>query len=74
MHSKGAIKIRSSIICYAADYFEAPGSYGIDGGRISKLIMTSSGKVIASYDEIWEVMPEGEDAEAALQILMKEYN
>ncbi len=48
--------------------------HGIDGGRISKLMITRSGEIVCNYDRDWDIRPVDEDTEFALAILMKDYN
>lgn len=44
---------------FEAKVYKLPSLYGIDGGRISKLIIKRHGKVIAAYDRGWDVEPQG---------------
>lgn len=53
---------------------ERPCSFGIDGGRIVKLTIMIEGKTVCRYERGWDIEPEGFAAEAAYQILLKEYN
>lgn len=48
--------------------------YGIEGGRISKLMIKRGGEIVCNYDRGWDIKPVGEDTEFALAIIMKEYN
>ena len=61
-------------IKYWVKHYEEPSKYGIDDGRISKLTLKQDGKVVANYDRGWDVKPKTPEAEAALAILMKDYN
>ena len=47
--------------------------YGIEGGRISKLMLKANGEIIYNYDRGLDVPPQNEAAEIALAILMYEY-
>ena len=58
-----------SLKCY-----EKGSVFGIDEGRISKLMLKRKGKIIANYDRGWDIEPVDEDAEIALAILLLEHN
>ncbi len=55
-------------------YDEPSETYGIDGGRISKVTIKINGKVTCNYDRGWDVEPEDETTQKALMILMHQYN
>lgn len=74
MWREGSIKVHNSIIHYWVKCYENGSEFGIDKGRISKLMLKRNGKIIANYDRGWDIEPVDEDAEIALAILMKEYN
>lgn len=74
MWRKGSIKVGNSIIRYWVKYFEEGSQYGINNGCISKLMLKRDGEIIANYDRAWDIKPVNSDAEAALAILIKEYN
>ena len=75
MWSEGSIRIESSIFHYWVNHYEEPSAdYGIDGGRISKLMLKRDGKVAYNYDRGLDIAPEDKETEMALAILMKEYN
>ena len=66
MLSKGSIKVHNSFIHYWMKHFEEESKFGIEEGRISKLMLKRSGRVIANYDRGRDVEPADEDAEIAL--------
>jgi len=74
MWKQGSIKVGGSTISYWIKSFEEESQFGIDKGRISKLMLKRDGKIIANYDRGWDVMPVDSEAETALEALMKEYN
>ena len=55
-------------------YDEPSETWGIDGGRISKVTIKIDGKVTCNYDRGWDVEPEDEATQKALMILMHQYN
>lgn len=51
MWAEGSIKAQNSIFHYWVKHYEEPSVYyGIDGGRISKLMLKRDGKITYSYD------------------------
>lgn len=75
MWAEGSIKIENSIFHYWVKHYEEPSEdYGIDGGRISKLMLKRNGEIAYSYDRGLDIEPVDKDTEAALAILTKEYN
>ena len=62
-----------TVVHYWAKVYDEGSQYGIEGGRISKLTLKASGKVIYNYDRGLDVPAQNEAAEIALQILMYEY-
>ena len=52
--------------------YEQPSKYGIDGGRISKLMLKIGDEIVANYDRGWDIRPTNEAAETALRILVHE--
>ena len=59
---------------YWVKHYELPSKFGIDNGRVSKLTLKVDGVIVANFDRGWDVRPEGFAAEAALAIILKEYN
>lgn len=74
MWKQGSIKVGSSTISYWVKSFEEGSQFGIDKGRISKLMLKRDGRVIANYDRGWDILPIDSQAEAALAELIKKYN
>lgn len=75
MWSEGSIKIENTVCDYWVKHYEEPSEdYGIDGGRISKLMIKVDGKVTLSYDRGWDIEPEDEASQLAYLALMHEYN
>ena len=50
--------------------FDEGSEFGIDGGRISKLMLKRNGKIECNYDRGWDVKPSDPDAQLALEILL----
>lgn len=74
MWKEGSIKVHDSIIRHWVKCYEKSSKFGIDNGRISKLMLKRKGEIVANYDRGWDIEPVDEDAEIALSILLLEYN
>lgn len=60
---------------YWCKHFDEPSEeYGIDGGRISKLMLKQDGMVVYNYDRGMDIEPQTKEAEKALAFLMYEHN
>ena len=51
-------------------YDEPSETYGINGGRISKLMIKIDGETVCNYDRGWDIHPTCKEAEMALCILL----
>ena len=74
MWKEGALRVNGSSFHYWMKQYDEGSEYGIDGGRISKLMIKCEGKTVCNYDRGWDVKPIGENAKIALGILLKDYN
>ena len=80
MWSKGCLTIKNDdgtyTNCkYCVKHYDEPSeTYGIDGGRISKLECRADGKMLLYYERGWDMEPETELGYLAYAILTKMYN
>ena len=74
MWSEGSIKGRNSIFHYWVKHYDEPSEYGINEGRVSKLMLKRNGKIVYNYDRGLDVEAVDEETKLALAILLKEYN
>ena len=74
MWREGTIIINKKGYRYWVKHFDEGSQFGIDGGRISKLMIKRSGKIVCNYDRGWDIKPVDEDTEFALAILLKDFN
>lgn len=70
MWKEGSIKIHDSIFHYWMKQYDKGSEYGIDGGRISKLMIKCEDRTVCNYDRGWDVKPETPDAQLALEIIL----
>ena len=62
-------------ICrYLLKAYDEPSEYGINGGKISKLLIERNGVTTCYYDRGWDIEPQDELTNIALCILLNEYN
>ena len=48
--------------------------YGINEGRVSKMMMTRKGETVCNYDRGWDVKPVDDETETAMEILLHQDN
>ena len=79
MWTQGAIGVKGEngrmvSISYWVKHFEEESRFGIDEGRISKLMLKQDGRAVYNYDRCEDIEPLTHEAETALAILLHEYN
>ena len=70
MWQEGSLKVYNSIFHYWMKVYEEPSMFGIDGGKISKLMLKRDSKVVCNYDRGWDIKPADPDTQLALEILL----
>ena len=74
MWKEGRIKVYDSVFHYWMKQYDEGSQFGIDGGRISKLMLKRDGIIVCNYDRGWDIEPTCKEAELALCILLNNYN
>ena len=82
MWSEGTIRIpdakdkgKNTVCHYWVKHYEEPSeTYGINGGRISKLMIKVDGVITANYDRGWDVEPADENTQLATELLLHSEN
>ena len=74
MWSEGSIKVRNSLFHYWVKHYDEPSEYGINEGRVSKLILKRNGEIVYNFDRGLDVEAVDEETKLAFAILLKEYN
>lgn len=74
MWKEGSLKVYNSIFHYWMKVFDVPSQFGIDGGRISKLMLKRNGEIVCNYDRSWDIEPTDPDTQLALEILLHSDN
>lgn len=67
---EGSLKVNGEIFHFWMKQFDKGTEWGIDGGRISKLTLKRDGKEVCNYDRGWDIEPEDENTQLALEILL----
>jgi len=74
MWKEGSIKVYSSIFHYWLKVYDEGSQYGIEGGKISKLMLKRDGKTVCNYDRGWDIEPVDEETQLAYEILVHTEN
>ena len=75
MWTKGATRVEGTEVLFWIKHFDEPSEdYGIDGGRISKIMLKANGTCTLNYDRGWDIEPEDKASQLAFAILMQKYN
>jgi hypothetical protein len=74
MWHEGTLAIGKSVFTYCIKSYGEGSDYGIDEGRISKLMLRRNGRIVCNYDRGWDIRPRDKDTRQALEGLKKTYN
>lgn len=74
MWKEGSLKVYNSIFHYWMKVYEEGSQFGIDGGKVSKLMLKRNGEIVANYDRGWDVKPTDPDTQLAVEILLHSEN
>ena len=53
MWKESSIKVNGEVFHYWMKQYDKGSEWGIDGGRISKLMLKRDGKIVCNYDRGW---------------------
>ena len=70
MWKEGALKVYDSIFHYWMKVYDVPSEFGINGGKVSKLMLKRNGRIVCNYDRGWDVKPADPDTELAVELLL----
>ena len=74
MWKEGSLKVYSSSFHYWIKVYPVGRQFGIEGGKISKLMLKRDGKVVCNYDRGWDIKPVDADTQMAYEILVHTEN
>lgn len=70
MWKEGNIKVNGESFHYWMKQYDKGSKWGIDGGRISKLMLKRNGEIVCNYDRGWDVEPADENTRIATEHLI----
>ena len=70
MWKEGSLKVYNSIFHYWIKQYDEGSVFGIDGGRISTLMLKRNGEIVCNYDRDWDIKPTDPDTQLALETLL----
>ncbi len=71
---EGSIGVGKSIFHSGVTAYETGSEFGIEGGRVSKMMLRRKGEIVCNYDRGWDVKPVDEETETAMELLLHQYN
>ena len=74
MWKEGSLKVNNSVFHYWMKVYDTGSKFGVDGGKVSKLMLKRDGKVVANYDRGWDIKPIDPDTQLAVEILLHSEN
>jgi hypothetical protein len=74
MWKKGSLRVHDSVFHYWMKQYGEGSQFGIEGGRISKLMLKRNGAIVCNYDRGWDVEPSDPDTQLALELLLQREN
>ena len=70
MWKEGSIRVNGEVFHYWMKQYDKGSEWGIDGGRISKLMLKRNGCIVCNYDRGWDIEPADENTQLALELLL----
>ena len=74
MWKESSIKVNGEVFHYWMKQYKEGSQWGIAGGRISKLMLKRSGKIVCNYDRGLVGEPADEITQFALELLLHSEN
>lgn len=74
MWKEGVIGIHGVPYLYWIKVYKTRSQYGIDGGRISKLMIKRHGETVCNYDRGWDIHPVDDETKIVYEILIQSEN
>jgi len=74
MWKEGSQRVYDSVYHYWMKVYDEGSQFGIDDGKISKLMLKRDDKIVANYDRGWDVQPADPDTRFAVEILLHSEN
>ena len=76
MWEEGELEINGNIYYYEAKVYDDPSDYGINGSRVSKLVVSDTphfgiNDAILSYDRGWDIEPENDEDDLIIEKILE---
>jgi len=70
MWKEGSLRVNGDIFHYWMKQYDEGSLWGINGGRISKLMLKRNGEIVYNFDRGEDIAPVDENTALALEILL----
>ena len=74
MWKEGSIRVNGEVFHYWMKQYEGGSHWGIEGGRISKLMFKRGDKIVCNYDRGWDIEPADENTRLAMELMLHSEN
>ena len=74
MWKEGSTRVNGEVFHYWMKQYESGSQWGIEGGRISKLMLKRGSKIVCNYDRGWDIEPADENTRLATELLLHSEN
>lgn len=74
MWKEGTLQVGNSEFKYWVKVFDEGSEFGIDGGRISKLMLKRNGIAVCCYDRGWDIKPVDSETQTAYNSVLQKWN
>ena len=74
MWKEGSLRVNGDIFHYWMKVYDTGSRFGIDGGRISKLMLKRNDEIVYNYDRGEDITPVDENTTLAVQLLLHSDN
>ena len=74
MWKEGSLRVNGDIFHYWMKIYDTGSRFGIDGGRISKLMLKRNDEIVYNYDRGEDITPVDENTILAVQLLLHRDN
>ena len=70
MWKEGSLSVYGDIFHWWLKVYESPSKFGINGGKVSKMMLKRNGQIVMNYDRGWDIKPVDENTKLAMELLL----